>query len=81
MKSEALKIKSQHKTLLNGVLAQDIDEGNYTEWKEVGGRTTTTTEKDDLIFANLVCKHLKSNAIALVKISSWWVKGVDKLRV
>ena len=57
----------QYRSLLNGVLEQQPDEGNYTEWKEVGGRETTAAEKEDLSFANIVCKHLKSNAIALVK--------------
>jgi len=59
--------RQQYKSLLNGVLKQQSDEGNYTEWKEVGARTTNNEENADLIFANLVCKHLKSNAIALVK--------------
>jgi len=57
----------QYRSLLNGVLGQQPDEGNYAEWKEVGGRETTAAEKEDLSFANIVCKHLKSNAIALVK--------------
>lgn len=57
----------QFRSLLNGVLQQQPDEGNYSEWKEVGGRETSAAEKDDLSFANIVCKHLKSNAIALVK--------------
>ena len=57
----------QYRSLLNGVLEQQPDQGNYTEWKEVGGRETTAAEKEDLSFANIVCKHLKSNAIALVK--------------
>ena len=52
---------------MNGVLIQGTDEGNYTEWKEAGGRETTAAEKEDLIFANIICKHLKSNAIAFVK--------------
>jgi phosphoribosylaminoimidazolecarboxamide formyltransferase/IMP cyclohydrolase len=56
----------QYKTALNGVLVQSIDRGNFADWKEVGGRNTMAAEKDDLLFANLVCKHLKSNAIALV---------------
>ena len=74
------------RSLLNGVLIQGIDEGNYTEWKEVGGRETTAVEKDDLKFANLVCKHLKSNAIALVKNKQLIGKGcgqtsrIDSLR-
>lgn len=78
--------KIQYKSVLNGVLVQGIDEGNYTEWKEAGGRDTSAAEKDDLIFANLVCKHLKSNAIALVKNRQLIGKGcgqtsrIDSLR-
>lgn len=55
------------KSVLNGVLVQQKDEGNAEKWEEVGARYSTETEKADLEFANLVCKHLKSNAIALVK--------------
>ncbi|HEY6978667.1 MAG TPA: bifunctional phosphoribosylaminoimidazolecarboxamide formyltransferase/IMP cyclohydrolase [Chitinophagaceae bacterium] len=78
--------KNQFKSLLNGTLVQDQDEGNYSEWKEVGGRETTSTEKEDLVFANIVCKHLKSNAIALVKNKQLVGKGcgqtsrIDSLR-
>ncbi|XVJ67645.1 MAG: bifunctional phosphoribosylaminoimidazolecarboxamide formyltransferase/IMP cyclohydrolase [Lacibacter sp.] len=78
--------KDQFKSLLNGVLVQGTDEGNYTEWKEAGGRETTATEKEDLAFANLICKHLKSNAIALVKNKQLVGKGcgqtsrIDSLR-
>jgi phosphoribosylaminoimidazolecarboxamide formyltransferase/IMP cyclohydrolase len=78
--------KEQYKSVLNGVLVQGIDEGNYTEWKEAGGRETTAAEKADLTFANLVCKHLKSNAIALVKNKQLIGKGcgqtsrIDSLR-
>src|SRR5262249_2606376 len=56
-----------HKSLLNGELIQTLDEGNFLHWSEEGGRETTVEEKQDLVFANLVCKHLKSNAITLVK--------------
>ncbi|MGN6619240.1 MAG: bifunctional phosphoribosylaminoimidazolecarboxamide formyltransferase/IMP cyclohydrolase [Ilyomonas sp.] len=86
LKLETVKQKMQFKSLLDGVLAQDIDEGNYAEWKEVGGRETTPAERSDLEFANLVCKHLKSNAIALVKNKQLVGKGcgqtsrVDALR-
>lgn len=78
--------KEQYKSVLNGVLIQGIDEGNYSEWKEAGGRETTAAEKEDLQFANLVCKHLKSNAIALVKNKQLVGKGcgqtsrIDSLR-
>ncbi len=63
------------KTILNGVLTQDADEGNFTDWKEEGGRASTTEEKNDLVFANIICKHLKSNAIALVKNMQMIGKG------
>ena len=76
----------QYKSVLNGVLIQGLDQGNFSEWKESGGRETTAVEKEDLIFANLVCKHLKSNAIALVKNNQLIGKGcgqtsrIDSLR-
>jgi phosphoribosylaminoimidazolecarboxamide formyltransferase/IMP cyclohydrolase len=78
--------KQQFRSLLNGVLMQHTDEGNFTEWKEAGGRNATTQENADLLFANLVCKHLKSNAIALVKNKQLIGKGcgqtsrIDALR-
>jgi phosphoribosylaminoimidazolecarboxamide formyltransferase/IMP cyclohydrolase len=79
-------VKDQFKSLLNGVLVQGADEGNFTEWKEAGGRASTSSEKEDLLFANLICKHLKSNAIALVKNRQLVGKGcgqtsrIDSLR-
>jgi phosphoribosylaminoimidazolecarboxamide formyltransferase / IMP cyclohydrolase len=77
---------TQNKSILNGMLTQEADKGNFAEWKEVGGRTTTTAEKEDLVFANIICKHLKSNAIALVKNKQLIGKGcgqtsrIDSLR-
>lgn len=77
---------SQNRTVLNGILAQQNDTGNYTEWKEAGGRESSAAERKDLVFSNLVCKHLKSNAIALVKNKQLIGKGcgqtsrIDSLR-
>lgn len=76
----------QFKSVLNGTLTQQNDIGNYTEWKEAGARDTTAAEKQDLAFANLVAKHLKSNSIALVKNKQLIGKGcgqtsrIDSLR-
>jgi phosphoribosylaminoimidazolecarboxamide formyltransferase/IMP cyclohydrolase len=76
----------QYKSLLNGTLMQNKDEGSFAEWNEVGGRKTSATEKADLEFANIICKHLKSNAIALVKNKQLVGKGcgqtsrIDALR-
>ena len=78
--------KLQTKSLLNGILVQQTDEENILEWKEVGGRETTDAEKKSLTFANILCKHLKSNAIALVKNNQLIGKGcgqtsrIDALR-
>ena len=78
--------KEQYKSVLNGVLIQNLDEGNYSEWKETGGRESDESEKEDLIFANLICKHLKSNAIAFVRNKQLIGKGcgqtsrIDALR-
>jgi len=86
LKNDYAAPASQYKSVLNGLLTQQNDVGNYTEWKEAGGRETTAAEKEDLAFANIVCKHLKSNSIALVKNKQLIGKGcgqtsrVDSLR-
>lgn len=78
--------KKMYRSILNGTLVQDIDEGSYQEWKDVGSRQCTEAEKQDLEFANIVCKHLKSNSIALVKDKMLVGKGcgqtsrIDSLR-
>jgi len=78
--------KKEYKRILNGVLAQEADTENYANWNEVGAHESTEAEKQDLQFANIVCKHLKSNAIALVKGQQLIGKGcgqtsrIDALR-
>jgi phosphoribosylaminoimidazolecarboxamide formyltransferase/IMP cyclohydrolase len=77
---------TQQKSILNGSLEQGIDAGNFANWDEVGARPCTEAEKEDLLFGNIVCKHLKSNAIALIKNKQLVGKGcgqtsrVDALR-
>lgn len=76
-----LQLKSIHTTFniyknaVNGTLQQGKDAGNFEKWEEVGGRESNEREKEDMMFANLVCKHLKSNAIALVKNKQLVGKG------
>jgi phosphoribosylaminoimidazolecarboxamide formyltransferase/IMP cyclohydrolase len=76
----------QIKSMLNGLLVQAVDEGNEETWNDVGGRVSSTSEATSLRFANLVAKHLKSNAIAIVKGTQLIGKGcgqtsrVDALR-
>lgn len=86
LQAQPVQSYQQYKSLLNGTLSQNTDEGSFDEWNEAGGRPATAAEKADLAFANLVCKHLKSNAIALVKNRQLVGKGcgqtsrIDALR-
>jgi phosphoribosylaminoimidazolecarboxamide formyltransferase/IMP cyclohydrolase len=59
----------QFRTLLNGVLAMDrnMHLTKAEDFKVVTKRQPAAAEIDDLLFAELVVKHLKSNGIALVK--------------
>lgn len=57
------------RTCLNGVLVQDRDLKVETAdvMENKGGREATKAEIEDLIFANKIVKHTKSNAIVLAK--------------
>jgi phosphoribosylaminoimidazolecarboxamide formyltransferase/IMP cyclohydrolase len=57
------------RSLLNGVVAQDADlkEESADDLTLVTKKAATPAEIDALLFASKCCKHLKSNAIALVK--------------
>ena len=61
--------KTQVKTLLNGVIQQDIDRSmeNRDDWEIVTEVHPTDQEVSDLEFAVKVVKHLKSNTIVLAK--------------
>lgn len=81
-----LSVRKEYKRILNGTLVQDADTTNFAEWREEGARPCSEEEAADLRFANIVCKHLKSNAIALVKDGQLIGKGcgqtsrIDALR-
>ncbi len=81
-----LQVSREYKRVLNGTLVQDADKTNYAEWREEGAQPCSAQEAADLKFANIVCKHLKSNAIALVKNGQLIGKGcgqtsrIDALR-
>ncbi len=61
--------KRAFRSLLNGVVEQDADLKTETEadLKTVTERPPTPKEVGELLFAAKCCKHLKSNAIALIK--------------
>ena len=61
--------KEIRKTLLNGVITQEVDNLQFQK-EEIAVKTSrkpTQEELQDAWFADTVCKHLKSNAISLVK--------------
>ncbi len=70
----------QFKTLLNGVIEQDKD--LLTEAADqmiaVTGRKPTERELKDLIFANKIVKHTKSNTIVLAKDGRLIASGVGQ---
>ena len=57
------------KSLLNGVIRQDADlqTEQQSDLKTVTKKEPTAAEVNDLLFANICAKHLKSNTIALVR--------------
>lgn len=86
-KSE-IKGNLQFRSLLNGVLVQDKDLSiqKSEDLKLVSKRPLQGTEEADLLFANKLVKHTKSNAIILVKNGQLCASGtgqtsrVDALR-
>lgn len=67
----------QTKNILNGLLVQDNDNINLPDDGEnsIDWHHATEEKKQDMIFGNIVCKHLKSNAIAIVKNKQLLGKG------
>ncbi len=79
LKEAKLKAK-QFRSLLNGVLVQDKD--NHTvkadELTVVTEKSPTAQEVEDLIFANKIVKHTKSNAIIFAKNKQMCSSGVGQ---
>ncbi len=80
--------KKMYRTILNGVLAQDRDTivENTNDLESVTNAVPNEVQKADLIFANKIVKHTKSNSIVLAKNGQLLASGtgqtsrVDALR-
>lgn len=72
--------KKQIRSLLNGVLVQDKDLKTETaeDFKVVTNKVPTEAEIADMIFANKIVKHTKSNAIVLAKNKQLCASGVGQ---
>ena len=79
LKENKMKTK-QFRSLLNGVLMQDKDIKTETtdDLKVVTDKTPTEQEIEDLLFANKIVKHTKSNAIVLAKNKQMCASGVGQ---
>ncbi|ALO16276.1 Bifunctional purine biosynthesis protein PurH [Salinivirga cyanobacteriivorans] len=78
-KDRGLPVK-QFRSLLNGVLGQEKDlsiEG-INDFETVTEKGPTSTEAQDLVFANKIVKHTKSNAIVLAKNKQLTASGVGQ---
>ena len=70
----------QFRSLLNGVLVQDKDLSVQTaaDLEPMTDKQPTAAETDDLLFANKLVKHSKSNAITLVKNKQLCASGIGQ---
>jgi phosphoribosylaminoimidazolecarboxamide formyltransferase / IMP cyclohydrolase len=68
------------RSLLNGVLWQQRDRSTETalQMKPVTARIPEPSEFDDLVFANIIVKHSKSNAIVIVKNNQLCASGIGQ---
>jgi phosphoribosylaminoimidazolecarboxamide formyltransferase / IMP cyclohydrolase len=80
IQKEVPAAKKQFRSLLNGVLVQDRDLKTEIsdELKSVTNVAPTASEVDDLLFANKIVKHSKSNAIVLAKNKQLCASGVGQ---
>ncbi|MDR2848459.1 MAG: bifunctional phosphoribosylaminoimidazolecarboxamide formyltransferase/IMP cyclohydrolase [Bacteroidales bacterium] len=76
----ALNAKTQYRSVLNGVIYQEKD--LFTEQAEIMKPVTTLApskeQLTDLVFANKIVKHSKSNAIVLAKNKQLLASGVGQ---
>ncbi len=59
----------QYRSALNGILAQSVDNAQTPadKWTPATLNTPNSKQEQDLLFANKIVKHTKSNAIVLAK--------------
>jgi len=72
--------KIQFRSLLNGVLVQDKDLKVETrdDMKPVTNKLPNDDQFEDMIFANILVKHSKSNAIVLAKNKQLLASGIGQ---
>ena len=71
---------SNYRSLLNGLLWQEKDNSTQViaDMKPVTERVPSGTELNDLVFANIIVKHSKSNAIVLARNNQLCASGIGQ---
>lgn len=77
---EALSGRKQFKSLLNGVIEQDLDlrTDSKEDLKPVTKRIPSSEQVEALLFASKICKHTKSNTIILAINGQLLASGVGQ---
>ena len=70
----------KYRTALNGILAQEADSKveSIDDFKQATNKAVTPEQVEDLIFANKIVKHSKSNAIVLAKNKQLCASGIGQ---
>jgi len=77
---QSLNARKQFKSLLNGVIEQDLDlkTDSRDDLKQVTKRAPSTAQVEALLFASKICKHTKSNTIVLAVEGQLLASGVGQ---
>ncbi len=80
IQKRGIDAKVQYRSLLNGVLMQerDLKVELPEELKQVTNKAVSPEVIEDLLFANKIVKHSKSNAIVLAKDKQLYASGVGQ---
>jgi phosphoribosylaminoimidazolecarboxamide formyltransferase / IMP cyclohydrolase len=80
LQKQPLKETKQSKTILNGIIEQDLDlkTDSHSDLKVVTKRAPSQKQIDALLFASKVCKHTKSNTIILAVNGQLLASGVGQ---
>ncbi|MDE6809075.1 MAG: bifunctional phosphoribosylaminoimidazolecarboxamide formyltransferase/IMP cyclohydrolase [Muribaculaceae bacterium] len=80
LQKEPLRTTRQFRSVLNGALVQDRDLKRETpeDLRQVTNQGADAAAIDDLLFANIIVKHSKSNAIVLAKNRQLLGSGVGQ---
>jgi phosphoribosylaminoimidazolecarboxamide formyltransferase / IMP cyclohydrolase len=80
LQKKQLNEKLQFKSILNGVIEQDLDmkTDSKDDLKIVTRKAPSASEVDALLFASKICKHTKSNTIILAVDGQLLASGVGQ---